>query len=296
LFGPIVYFYFRSQVNRSFGLKRRQWLHFLPYLLYFLILFVVFIQGKETVERFQGSWLDTALAYVYKVVLMVSLSYYLFNCLRIYRAYRAWSIHQFSTDLIDFTWFRNFIYAMIFWLLFREVMNLLDAFLQLDFYQEWWWNLALVVVAIYIGLTGFGQRQPAQITFAADETKPDSVDEVQYIIARNLEHAMKKDRLYLQPELTLRELAQHLQVRAVDLSSTINQLYRQNFNQYINAYRVEAFIQKCQADQDQQYTLLSLALDSGFNSKATFNRVFKKIKGCTPKAYFAGTPAQREQV
>ena len=96
---------------------------------------------------------------------------------------------------------------------------------------------------------------------------------------------MKNDRLYLQADLNLQELAQHLQINAVQLSATINQVFNKNFNDYINGLRIEEFIRLYKADVNQKYTLLSIALDSGFNSKATFNRAFKKIKGSSPKEF-----------
>lgn len=184
---------------------------------------------------------------------------------------------------------------MIFWLLFREAMNILELFLELDFYQDWWWNLALVVVAFYIGIAGYSQQQPTKIYFENSSEAPNlsqnpekdaSSNEEQSQIANDLKRIMNDDRLYLQPDLNLQELAQHLQVSAAQLSSTINQGFQQNFNDYINSLRLDAFIEKYQDEENQKYTLLALAFDSGFNSKATFNRAFKKIKGCSPKEYF----------
>ena len=304
LFGPIIYFYFRAQVNRSFSFNSKHLLHFLPYALYFIYELSGFVQGPEVVAARQDSNLDLMLSYVFRISLWLSYAYYLTKCLIIYRKYRVWSINQFSnTEIIDFSWFRNFIVAMIFWLLFREAMNVLDSFLDLDFYQDWWWNLALVVVAFYIGLTGYSQSQPAKINFEADNseaaqnikpsiseksvsTKGNALTDERARIVEKLKHLMQEDRLYLQPDLSLQELAQHLQINAVLLSTTINQELNLNFNDYINGLRIEEFIRLYSSDVKQRYTLLSIALDSGFNSKATFNRAFKKIKGSAPKAYF----------
>jgi len=297
LFGPIVYFYFRAQVNRSFKLGKKHLWHFVPYLLYFLHEISAFVQGPEAVQLRQESDYNLVLSYVFRFTLWASYIYYLSKCLLIYKKYRAWSIHQFSnTELINFKWFRDFIYAMIFWLLFREVMNVLDAFLDLPFYQDWWWNLALVAVTFYIGLAGIAQPQPAKIQFEMDV--PDMHDPVNDLhptaekgsdpdksgIAQRLISLMEKDRLFLQPDLNLYELAQHLQTGSTQVSATINQVFKQNFNDYVNSLRVEEFIRLCEMNSEK-YTLLSLAYDSGFNSKATFNRAFKKIKGCSPKEF-----------
>jgi len=191
---------------------------------------------------------------------------------------------------------------MIFWLLFREIMNIFDSFMDLDFYQDWWWNLALVAVSLYIGLTGFEQTQPAKIHFSLSEPtsdpKPDGtqnnaplrssdleIDAEKTAIADRLSKVMENEKLYIQSELNLQDLAQHLKVNAVSLSATINQVFGQNFNDFINSLRIEEFVRRYEEDVNRRFTLLSLALDSGFNSKATFNRAFRKIKGSSPKEY-----------
>jgi YesN/AraC family two-component response regulator len=191
---------------------------------------------------------------------------------------------------------------MIFWLLFRELMVVLDVIFKLDFYQDWWWNLALVAVVFYIGLKGYSQSQPARISFnLVTDSKGQNAEESpikdergignvtdpeKKAIAEKLESLMEKDRLYLQPDLSLQELAQHLQINGVQLSAAINQVFKKNFNEYINSLRIEEFIRNYHADNNRRFTILSIALDSGFNSKATFNRAFKKIKGISPQEFF----------
>ncbi len=300
LFGPAVYFYFRSQVNRSFQFTKKHLWHLLPYALYFFYNLFFYVQGPAAVQQFQESHLSQVTNYIYNALLFVSYAYYFRLCLRIYRAYRAWSLNQYSdAELISFSWFRNFIYAMIFWIVFRQIMWAFDALFELSFYQDWWWNLALVAVAVYIGLTGLTQRQPANIYFESlpdtrksttdtelEEVKNEVADHEKVVLSQKLAQVMSEERLYLQPELTLRELAKHLNTNASLLSATINQVFGQNFNDYINALRIEEFIRAFRKAENRNYTMLALAFDAGFNSKATFNRAFKKAKGCAPKAYF----------
>ena len=300
LFGPVVYFYFRAQVDRSFRLRRVHLWHFFPYAFSFFYQLGAFVQGPEAVEAQQSSQLFTILSISERFIRIASFVYYLSQCMIIYKRYRQWSYQQFSNpDLISFTWFRNFIYSMIFWLVFREVMNVMDAWLQLAFYQDWWWNLALAATALYIGLAGYEQKQPAKIDFNLSQIKISNSDSSIHTstslevteesekssIAARIQELMKNERLYLQADLNLQELAQHLQINAVQLSATINQVFNKNFNDYINGLRIEEFIRLYKADVNQKYTLLSIALDSGFNSKATFNRAFKKIKGSSPKEF-----------
>jgi AraC-like DNA-binding protein len=300
LFGPVIYFYFLSQVNRDFTLKKAHLAHLIPYGLYFIYQLSIFTQGSEQVDKIQNSSFQEAMGRFYLGILYGSFVFYISRCLKIYHAYRVWVVNQFSNQsLIGFTWFRNFLFAMIFWLVFRAIMNILDSYFNLEFYQDWWWNLGLILVVFYTGLAGYAQPQPTTINF--DKTKnpkepkeiPQSKPETERGVTnlnqknvRKLHDLMQNERLYLQSDLNLHQLAQHLNLNSSQLSATINKGFDQNFNDYINGLRIEAFIEKYQSDSAKHLTMLAVAYDSGFNSKATFNRAFKKNKGVTPKTFF----------
>jgi AraC-like DNA-binding protein len=99
---------------------------------------------------------------------------------------------------------------------------------------------------------------------------------------------MRAHKPYLNPSLTLPELAAELQLPPHVLSRVINEGFGLNFFDFINAHRVEEVKQLMAAPQAQQYTLLALALEVGFNSKTAFNRAFKKHTDRTPSAFFTG--------
>lgn len=103
-------------------------------------------------------------------------------------------------------------------------------------------------------------------------------------IMDTVQSLMQNKRLYLSPELSLPELAAIAKVPRGDLSSAINTHTGQNFYDYINSYRVSNFIAILeQANEDM--TILEMAFKSGFNSKSTFNEVFKRTTGLTPSQY-----------
>ncbi|MCC2545294.1 AraC family transcriptional regulator [Hymenobacter sp. BT175] len=107
--------------------------------------------------------------------------------------------------------------------------------------------------------------------------------EVQRWVERVTRH-METARPYLAPELTLGELATQLRTNTSALSRVINAGFGVNFNDFINGYRVREAERKLSDPLFAHYTLLAVALESGFNSKSTFNRVFKKLRGITPSA------------
>lgn len=95
----------------------------------------------------------------------------------------------------------------------------------------------------------------------------------------------EKEKSYLNPELTLSELAAKLNTNTSVLSAVINTGFGKNFNDFVNEYRVSAFKKQAIAPSNKHLTLLAIAFDCGFNSKATFNRAFKKETGLSPKAF-----------
>lgn len=102
---------------------------------------------------------------------------------------------------------------------------------------------------------------------------------------RRLKEAVAANRLYQDPELTLTALAVKLGIQPHDLSRIVNMGLEKNFNDFINELRVRDIARKMQDPAGDQLTLLGIAYESGFNSKTTFNRVFKEMTGRTPVEY-----------
>ena len=80
-------------------------------------------------------------------------------------------------------------------------------------------------------------------------------------------------------------LLHDLSVSRQNISQTINEVLGKNFYQLVNEYRVEEFKSLLQNAKWKKDTLLTLAMEAGFNSKSSFNRIFKEITGQTPSQY-----------
>lgn len=111
----------------------------------------------------------------------------------------------------------------------------------------------------------------------------DGGDEEKY---ERLIRFMENDKPYLDYELNLPGLARKLGLRSHYLSQLINQKSRKNFFDFVNTYRVNEFKKRARQPNRRLYTIMSLAYDCGFNSKTTFNRVFKNHTGYTPSEFF----------
>lgn len=101
-------------------------------------------------------------------------------------------------------------------------------------------------------------------------------------LAQTIDIQVMANKWFLGPRFSLRELASKIGSNEVYVSKAINKGMGQSFNDYINKKRVQ-FAQHL--IKTSTLPLLTIALDSGFNSKATFNRVFKDQSGLTPSQY-----------
>jgi AraC-like DNA-binding protein len=105
------------------------------------------------------------------------------------------------------------------------------------------------------------------------------------MIKSQLELLMHEKKWFLTPELTLTMVANQLQVHPNALSQVINRTEQKNFFDYINYLRIEEFKKKLAIPENEQYTIIALAYECGFNSKTAFNRNFKTFTGCSPSEY-----------
>ncbi|MBN1532046.1 MAG: helix-turn-helix transcriptional regulator [Spirochaetes bacterium] len=138
----------------------------------------------------------------------------------------------------------------------------------------------------------FDRVRPAEKADRPDDAEPSpryeklrlpASEEARYV--ERLREAMAERRLYLREELTLRDLAGELSLPAHHLSMILNIHFRQNFYSFINGYRVEEVKRRLANPDYSDRSILSIAYDAGFNSKSTFNTVFKNVTGKTPKEY-----------
>ncbi len=104
-------------------------------------------------------------------------------------------------------------------------------------------------------------------------------------ISQKLLMFMETERPYLDEELSLQKLSLLVNISTHRLSEVINQDLNTNFYRLINAYRVEEVKRKLKNPEFDKYSILGIAFESGFNSKSTFNKIFKEETGMTPSAF-----------
>ncbi|MBF9238114.1 helix-turn-helix domain-containing protein [Hymenobacter sp. BT683] len=107
------------------------------------------------------------------------------------------------------------------------------------------------------------------------------------LVMERIRRALVDDGLYQNPTLTLAQLSAHTGLAPRLISFTVNAGFGRSFNDLVNGYRVAEVQRRLAAPDARRYTLLGIAFESGFNSKTTFNRIFKQVTGVAPREYHA---------
>ncbi|MEL7160993.1 MAG: AraC family transcriptional regulator, partial [Bacteroidota bacterium] len=145
--------------------------------------------------------------------------------------------------------------------------------------------------AITIGCTillmaggGILQQDLRQITAVLPSTDDDTAP-VDPALVERVQTLMREKAFFLQQELSLKDFATEVERPTREVSRAINQGLGVSFLDFVNRYRVDHCKELLRQEQFDHLSLLGIALDSGFNSKSTFNRVFKKFAGVSPSEY-----------
>jgi AraC-like DNA-binding protein len=151
-------------------------------------------------------------------------------------------------------------------------------------------SLTLVAALMYKSLGYFTPPTSANHITAVPDIEENNEDIA--ALAERIQKFIQTEKSYLNPRLTLERFAALLRASPRHVSLAVNRCFEQNFQEYINRFRVEEAKRLLRDDGDQQRTILEIAQQSGFNSKATFNRIFKLSTGVTPSAYRQQFPSE----
>lgn len=302
LIGPVIYFYTKSLLNTSFKISKKELLHFIPAVLYLLYSLVIFITDKIILDKFYfyADGRDKDLANWYQTAGVISMTFYLILSLRHYSLYRKLVFENVSfANSILFQWIKNFIIAFLAIIILRVLLFVLNPEWG-EFGSQFWHYIVFSFVVLYISINGYANA--VKMSFLSDvnsesvnvfselenekEVVQESTNEKEIEVWKNkILLLIQENRIYENPKLTLANLAKQLETNSKTVSKVINSGFDMNFNDFINHYRIEAVKEKLNSGEHKTTTLLGIAFDAGFNSKATFNRAFKKSTSLSPKDY-----------
>ncbi|MEM8506490.1 MAG: helix-turn-helix domain-containing protein [Bacteroidota bacterium] len=300
---PLIYFYVKSVTMSYFTFKKKDWLHFTPALAIILYRIVIYIYDAQqpgfnaTQNGYLKLQLDEPIVLpIYAVFGFLQNLFYLTITFQLFYAYRKKIKVYFSnTYRLELNWILSFLilYGALF--LYDLAQTLISEYIMpLSYMQRWWLNLFTGMVILYVGIKGYftdtTKLKKLNFSFSpqlysVSEISDSSQKSIPPEKITELEQLMETEKPYLDPDLNLADLAEIANMKRAQLSETINSGFGKNFNDFINQYRVNAFKTMLKANKQDKLSLLGIAFECGFNSKATFNRVFRKLTDQSPSEY-----------
>ena len=298
LHGPFLWVYVKSLTSEKFRFKFTFLPHIIPFLLVasFIWISTYELPMRERIlvdseQLFREHW-------SYPVIvgaIFISIQSYILHSLAHIKKYKYKIKNYFSSiDHYNLRWLRFVLFTAMAFYGTISLTYILDFFINILPYH-FLQLTGFTIASVYILVLGFyGLKQGNIFTSHSIENLPSKQEE--YTPNRPLESAeenfvhqllkqMEEEQPYLNPNLNLSQLAKQLMVTPEYLSGILNSRLNSSFFDFINQYRIEAFKKHILKADKPNYTLLGIAYECGFNSKATFNRVFKKGTGLTPGEY-----------
>ena len=311
---PFLYLYIVS-LSRKLG-SRFIFLHMLPFLFFIpLVAISLYHQQDLTSWSLDNFGFNIILAF-FVAAKVVLYCIYLYWCWRALRSSQQLIQQNFSeTSRINLDWLAQLLLIgmglLLLYILVMIVIIIHPSWARLNF-------LLVAAVTLYIYFASYKAlsqpsiflkkskaREPLRDSDAISELLPEKnsnepqSERIKYErsalpeerladLKSKLESLMRKDRLFLEPELTIQALGEKLNSSPYYISQVLSQKMKKNFYDFVNYYRVEEAKTLLEKPSMSNFTILSIAFESGFNSKTTFNSVFKKFTGQTPSQYKSG--------
>lgn len=312
LLGPVLYYHLKSIVFPKERLLSALYKSLIPYaVVWFTIsLPLAFALAFDTLHTFHGFYLDfemilNQIENIYFFVYLIISLQFLKKVQKIYKE------NYSTTYKNDLNWYKHLVFGLMAVVSIDTLCTLYELF-----FPVLPWNIGtivaftLIAMYFYLGYKGMFQSQILIPDFllekiaipktvkGADENESSkeinmqgpkqldslSGDEIELLKFKVIE-LLEKDKLYLNESISLTEMAKVVGITSKKLSELLNHHLDTNFYNLINEYRIREVKQRLQSKGSDKYTLLSIAYDSGFQSKASFNRIFKQKTGVSPADY-----------
>lgn len=278
--GPLLYLYIKELTEDGIKL-RKVWPHFIIFL-YFYLIFILRpapIHPKETPQS------DLNLFINFGAVNTVVFLTYTIMSLRALKNHRIRVKEMFAwqNGEINLLWISIIPLFFISIMLLVIVIEVVGSFNHVDIGKI---HLSgFLIFSLY--LIFFGLRQKRVYPEEKEEVKKDNTvvdDDADFQIDK-LRRVMIEGELFLNPKLTIYDLSKAANISRHRISSLLNDVLKVNFYQFVNEYRLKDICERLKGDKDKNYNILELAYESGFNSKSSFNSLFKSYTGQTPSHF-----------
>lgn len=315
---PCFYLYFRFLLQDKHSLRKADLFHLIPFALAMVDMAGYYwgttaeakmeellrVQNSPILVFDTGAGFLPAISHFYFRVLQ-SVIYLFLQWTLILSVRRAWPEPVSRAWIWLLILFESFLYGgnlvMTIFGTYRENLTLVPVVARAFQFMSGLMMLSLIAIGYYMLFkpellygSGFRQVGPVEKEEAAVEEREllsqsggqPVVPALRTEHCERLEAYLKEKKPFLRKRLTLSELAVELDMPSYILSGLLNNYYEQNFNDFINDYRVEYVIERMRTDPSwKSLTMEGLALDAGFSSRTAFYTAFKKRKGMSPGSF-----------
>jgi AraC-like DNA-binding protein len=309
LFGPLLFFYIKIHITDNFYFKAKYLWHFLPYLAVNIIYLPFFMmKGSDKVTEFQGL-IDGRPSLLLSIVLLLTslmpLLYAVWSLIVIKKHRdKISNLYSFTTEKMKLDWLWYLTWSMLIVSIIAFILNSIIAFSDMaDWLQLRHYVLTISVLWVFsLGYYGIRRTpffQDFPLLTEVDEARAvlEDLNRKKYEKTRIHEDAyeqykkilldhMEEKKPYLNQKLTIAQVAKQIDMPAHHLSQLLNEYLNQTFYEFINSYRIEEVKERYKDPANRNLTLIGIAMESGFSSKSSFNRIFKQFTGKTPSEYF----------
>ncbi len=298
--GPLLLLYVRSALYQRLQIRKYDALLYFPLFTYLLTIMLVNINySAESGSNFL-LFLNYDHIQYYEHLRNITRTSFGFWALLTIQAYQKKLSQAYANpESVNYSWLKILVIGFIILRLWSEsyllVFTLVSEFLPrpildlIDFnilgILENYGQLLLVTVLLFFGLSD--PRNILRVSRAVLEslTKKDKVVTYTSEQVERVDNYMIKMRPYLDNQLKIDDLAQQVSMPPKLLSNLINSEFNVNFFEYINAYRLKEIISYLTNPEMDNQSIIELAFLAGYNSKSSFNRLFKLETGKTPSQF-----------
>ncbi len=290
--GPLAYLYVRACTEQEFRFQSRRWLHFVPALLDLAYNLRFYLADQDVkmayYEQMQNGNPQPEMLILSGLKVLHLFIYYLLADREIRRYYRNLKEVKANIDTDYGTWLRIFTLGM----LLIVIMGLLLVLTRFNNTLEVGTFLAFFLLVMCVQVTALikpeifhGLPEPGRIEENRENIRSLLSEEEKQKLYDRLLAYMDESRPYENGDISLDGLSDQLKTHRNYLSLVINEKAGRNFMDFINSYRVKELQKRLQDPKYENWTILAVAFDVGFNSKSAFYTAFKKVTGQTPSEY-----------
>jgi len=300
---PVFFFYIKSVAYKGFKLRWGDLIHIIPYVTIVVITFFEYHLKPTEVQLsiMRGSndmpWFISVIYYSLRIQSIV----YLVLSIRIaFRFKKIVKENYSSINKRNYKWVLQLTFVFVYFVLTAMIHNILkfgfdQAYEKVPFYILSTISFSFLVWIIYKGISqpylfnGVDTNFKLLNEYIDEQKEEKKLKEKETPLDKDLKSKLEEyintNEVYLNPTLTIFELADGVGLTSLELSFYLNKVLNKNFFDFINEYRIKKAMNILKDPTKKSLTILEILYEVGFNSKSSFNTAFKKNTQLTPTQY-----------